>query len=85
MLDSTLIKIYTLYKFIIGGHMEPRKILFQLDDDLHKAILAEQKRTGASLSEIVRRAIIYYLKFRIGKIEKPEPPQSHLIKETKES
>ena len=62
VLDSTFIKVYNPYKFIIGGYMEPKKILFQLDDDLHRAILAEQKRTGASLSEIIRRALAKYLK-----------------------
>lgn len=37
------------------------KILFQLDESLHRAILEEQAQTGTSLSEIVRRALKIYL------------------------
>lgn len=39
-----------------------KKIIFQLSDELHKRLLKEKERTGASISEIIRRAIKAYLK-----------------------
>jgi len=38
------------------------KLIFKVDDELHALILKEKERTGASMSEIIRRALKEYLK-----------------------
>ena len=40
--------------------MKSKKIMFHLDEDLHGKLTDEKKKTGASLSEIIRRAIRKY-------------------------
>lgn len=42
--------------------MKDKRIMFHLDKALHDLIVAEKKKTGATLSEIIRRAIIKYFK-----------------------
>ena len=39
-----------------------KRILFYLEDKLYALILEENSRTGASMSEIIRRALKEYLK-----------------------
>lgn len=38
-----------------------KQIMFHLGQELYDLLVAEKKRTGASLSEIIRRAIKEYL------------------------
>lgn len=58
LLDSVYIN---LYKHIqtYGGNM--KKLLITLTDKLHEELKAEKRRTGASMAEIVRRAVVKYL------------------------
>jgi len=39
-----------------------KKLLITLTDKLHEGLKAEKIRTGASMAEIIRRAIVKYFK-----------------------
>ena len=39
-----------------------KKLLITLTNKLHEELKAEKRRTGASMAEIIRRAIVKYFK-----------------------
>lgn len=44
------------------GDTHMKKLLITLTNKLHEDLKAEKRRTGASMAEIIRRAIVKYFK-----------------------